>query len=224
MNNDSAASRPAKRGRSRGMRRRRRLMIALVLLTLLTASYQLLRIAMAQSASLPLAYAYVPSPNCDDRPPGATLSCVVLHATVEPTTEATMQIFLDPKRRVSAHFIVGKEGRVVQMVPVEKRAWHAGVSVLDGVPSVNDYSVGIEMVNRNDGRDPYPEAQVQAVAGILRLLRSRWDISDAHIVSHAQIALPPGRKSDPLGFDFDRIRALARMDAAGASPAATVPE
>src|SRR5690349_1881054 len=57
---------------------------------------------------MPLAYAYVPSPNFDDRPPSAEISCIVLHATVEPTTEATMHIFLDPSRRVSAHFVVGR--------------------------------------------------------------------------------------------------------------------
>jgi len=224
MSNDTVVFRPTKATRSRRERRRRRLLLALALLALLMPSYRFLRNAMAQFAPMPLAYAYVPSPNCDDRPPGATLTCVVLHATVEPTIEATLRIFLDPKRKVSAHFVVGKDGRVVQMVPVEKRAWHAGVSVLDGSPGVNDYSVGIEMVNRNDGRDAYTESQMQAVAGILRLLRARYDISDAHIVSHAQIALPPGRKSDPLGFDFDRVRALARIDGGGASPAAAVPE
>ena len=164
---------------------------------------------IAQSP-LPLAYAYVPSPNCDNRPPNADINCIVLHATVEPTTEGTMNIFLNPARRVSAHFIVGKDGRVVQMVPVEKRAWHAGTSVLEGVGSVNDYSVGIEIVNRNDGKDPFTEAQYEAVAGIVRFLRSRYALPDSRLVSHAAIALPVGRKSDPLGFDFARLCALAK--------------
>ena len=122
---------------------------------------------------LPMPYSYVELPNCDERPSGATVNCIVLHSTVEPTTEGTMNIFLAPEKAVSAHFVVGRDGRVVQMVPVEKRAWHAGVSVLDGVPKVNDYSVGIEMVNLNDGKDPYTPAQMEAVAGIIRLIRSR---------------------------------------------------
>jgi N-acetyl-anhydromuramyl-L-alanine amidase AmpD len=205
--------------------RRRRLLLALVSFSILFAACQIVRLAMAQFSPLPLAYAYIPSPNCDDRPPDAlSISCVVLHATVEPTTEGTVHIFLDPARKVSAHFVVGKDGRVVQMVPVEKRAWHAGVSVLDGVPSVNDYSVGIEIVNLNDGKDPFPDAQLQAVAGILRLLRSRYAIPDARIVSHAQIALPPGRKSDPLGLDFDKIRTLAREDASAIPMTPPVPD
>lgn len=161
-------------------------------------------------ALLPLPYAFVPSPNFDDRSPGAKIDCLVIHATVEPTTEGTMQIFLTPSRKVSAHFVVGRDGRVVQMVPVEKRAWHAGLSVLEGFRGVNDFSVGIEMVNLNDGKEPYPVEQMEAVAGIIRLLRSRYDIPDNRIVSHAQIALPAGRKNDPVGFDFDKIKQMAR--------------
>jgi N-acetyl-anhydromuramyl-L-alanine amidase AmpD len=158
---------------------------------------------------LPLAYPFLPSPNCDDRPEGAVVSCVVLHATVVPTVKETIDIFLGRgERRVSAHFVVGKQGRVVQMVPVEMRAWHAGPSVLEGIEGVNAFSVGIEMVNRNDGKDPYPDAQVEAVAGIIRLIRSQYDVPLGRIVSHAEIAIPPGRKDDPLGFDFDRLRRL----------------
>ena len=159
---------------------------------------------------MPLPYAFVPSPNFDDRSPGAKINCLVIHATVEPTTEGTMQIFLTPSRKVSAHFVVGRDGRVVQMVPVEKRAWHAGLSELEGLRGVNDFSVGIEMVNLNDGKDPYPVEQMEAVAGIIRLLRSQYDIPDNRIVSHAQIALPAGRKNDPLGFDFDKVKQMAR--------------
>ena len=161
---------------------------------------------------MPFPYDYIPSPNCDNRPAGTTINCLVLHSTVEPTTEGTIGIFLNTARKVSAHFVVGRDGRVVQMVPVERRAWHAGPSVLDGTPSLNDFSVGIEMVNLNDGKDPYTDAQVHAVAGILRFLRSRYVIPDSRVVSHASIALPAGRKSDPLGFDFARFCALARTD------------
>jgi N-acetylmuramoyl-L-alanine amidase len=195
----------------RGLRRRR---ILLLLVCGLFAVIILRRpFAMALPvAPMPLPYDYVPSPNCDNRPAGATVNCLVLHSTVEPTTEGTMGIFLSTVRRVSAHFVVGRDGRVVQMVPIERRAWHAGPSVLDGVPGLNDYSVGIEMVNLNDGKDPYTDAQVHAVAGILRFLRSRYVIPDSRVVSHASIALPAGRKSDPLGFDFARVCALAKTD------------
>ncbi|MDE2126607.1 MAG: N-acetylmuramoyl-L-alanine amidase [Armatimonadetes bacterium] len=168
---------------------------------------------LMSKAPIALPYIYIPSPNYDNRPANTVINCVVLHATVLTSLNETVAAFEDPDRKVSAHFVVDKDGTVVQMVPVERRAWHAGVSVLDGVPRVNDYSVGIEMVNRNDGKDPYPPAQVAAVAGIIRLLRSRYTIPDSRIVSHAAIALPPGRKTDPAGFDFAAVLALARNPA-----------
>lgn len=158
---------------------------------------------------LPLAYDFIASPNTDARPHGRGVDCLVLHSTVEPTTEGTIGIFLRPESRVSAHFVVGRDGRVVQMVRVEDRAWHAGVSELDGEAHVNDFSVGIEMVNLNDGVQPYPEEQVRAVAGILRHLRSAHPIPDERVVSHTVIARPHGRKNDPRGFDFAALLALA---------------
>ena len=172
------------------------------------------------SSALPLAYDFVPSPNFEERPAGVLVSCIVLHATVEPTTQGTVNIFLDGARAapVSAHFVVGKDGRVVQMVPVEKRAWHAGGSMLAGVTNVNNFSVGIEMVNLNDGKDPYPEEQYRAVAGIIRLVRSRYDVPDERIVSHAVVATNAGRsdKTDPAGFDFVKVCALAKLPPAPA--------
>ena len=163
------------------------------------------------SPPMPLAYEFIPSPNFGERPANVVINTIVLHATVEPTTEGTIGIFLNRARQVSAHFVVGRDGRVVQMVPLEKRAWHAGVSTWDGMKDINNVSVGIEMVNLNDGKDPYPDAQYQAVAGIIRFVRSRYAVPDNNIVSHEQVALPHGRKNDPLGFDFDRIKELARV-------------
>lgn len=183
---------------------------AILILALLVIRETIALAHIQVGGPMPLAYAYTASPNFDETSSNQ-VTCIVLHATVEPTTEGTMGIFLNPAKKVSAHFIVGKDGRVVQMVPIEKRAWHAGNSILDGVPSVNNYSVGIEMVNLNDGLDPYSQAQMEAVAGLIRFIRSRYSIPDNRIVSHAQIALPAGRKSDPAGFDFDKIRAMARI-------------
>ena len=205
------------------IRRARKLATGLLALVLVGSAVW--RGAHAQSQigppPMPLAYEFIASPNFGERPANTPVNFMVLHSTVEPTTEGTIGIFLNPARQVSAHFVVGKDGRVVQMVPIEKRAWHAGVSTWDGVKDLNNVSVGIEMVNLNDGKDPYTEPQIQAVAGIIRFVRSRYLIPDDHIVSHAQIAIPPGRKSDPLGFDFDRIKLLARVQPAAPAPANT---
>jgi N-acetylmuramoyl-L-alanine amidase len=117
----------------------------------------------------------------------------------------TILRFENPKTKVSAHFVVDKDGTIIQMVPLTKRAWHAGVSSFDGVYGVNDYSIGIEMTNMNNGKDPYPEAQYLAVARLIHNIRRHYNIPNNRIVSHAEIALPAGRKVDPKGFDFPRL-------------------
>jgi N-acetylmuramoyl-L-alanine amidase len=154
---------------------------------------------------------FVPSPNQSARSNGATVTAVIVHATVIPTLEATTRQFLTRSSQVSAHYVVGRDGAVVQMVEDTARAWHAGVSELEGVKGVNDFSVGIEIVNLNDGRDPFTDAQYEAVAAIIRHLREQYMIPDSRIVSHEFIARPAGRKSDPRGFDFPRLLKLARI-------------
>jgi N-acetylmuramoyl-L-alanine amidase len=150
-------------------------------------------------------YEMIPSPNYNDRPDGTVVSCIVVHSTAQHSLEGTIKVFQDPLSKVSAHFVVGKDGTVVQMVPLTQRAWHAGVSEFDGVPGVNDYSIGIEISNLNNGKDPYTEAQYRAIAEIVRRCRLHYKIPNNRIVSHALIALPPGRKDDPLGFDFQKL-------------------
>src|SRR5437764_2833934 len=102
---------------------------------------------------------WVQSPNFDRRPDNTVIDTIVLHSTVIPTLEATTQAFYNPKSEVSSHFTIGKDGSIVQNVSTFKRAWHAGVSKdVEGRQHVNDFSIGIEMVNLNDGKDPYPPA------------------------------------------------------------------
>ncbi len=159
-------------------------------------------------------YSFVASPNFNWRPDGQAITCIVLHSTAQPNLQTTVNWFLTPESKVSAHFVVDKDGRVVQMVPVEARAWHAGVSTLGGVAGVNDYSIGIEMVNRNDGLDPYPVAQYQAVARIILEAQALYPIPDSRVVSHASIALPPGRKTDPAGFDWNKLHMVLQQERA----------
>jgi len=155
-------------------------------------------------------HTYRHSPNYDLRPEAGAINCVVLHASTQYTLDATVRVFQYPTSLVSSHFIVGKEGRVMQIVPLERRAWHAGTSQLDGETDVNNFSVRIELVNLNDGMDPYPDLQYEALARLIFQLRQRYQIPDDRIVSHAQVALPAGRKSDPIGLDFERLRKLLR--------------
>jgi len=167
---------------------------------------------MAQLALPPLGLPgarFVLSPNWDVRPLNGKIDTLVVHSTVIETLDKTVALFQsDTGRRVSAHYVVDRDGSVVQMVDERFAAWHAGVSELDGRTGVNAFSVGVELVNRNDGVDPYPDAQMATLARIITDLRQRWTIPDDHIVSHEAIARPVGRKSDPKGFDFAKLRAL----------------
>src|SRR4051794_33118491 len=80
------------------------LVVALIVALIPAGLFMRARAMHQPQPPLPLPYAFVQSCNCDDRPPGAAINCIVLHATVEPTTEGTMKLFLSPERRVSAHF------------------------------------------------------------------------------------------------------------------------
>ncbi len=88
---------------------------------------------------------WIPSPNWSLRQHG-TVDAVILHYTAL-SFEETLARFKDQSSKVSAHFVVDRNGSVVQMVKAEHKAWHAGESQLDGQPDVNEYSVGIELVN-----------------------------------------------------------------------------
>lgn len=143
-----------------------------------------------------------PCPNFNPRP-AQPPDMIVLHATVIDL-DATLSGFERPDSGVSAHYVVGKDGSVFQMVKEEDRAWHAGESFWKGRRDINDYSLGIEMVNRNDGEDPWPDEQVDAVLKLCKYLVEKYGIVRDNVVTHAWIAGYPGRgKTDPVGFPMD---------------------
>lgn len=149
---------------------------------------------------------WVGSPNFNRRRSSNDITAIVIHATANTTLQGVISWFNNPNAQVSAHYTIGKDGRIVQHVRDSDRAWHAGRSVWKGRYSVNDYGLGIELVNLNDGRDPYPEAQHQANVVLCTYLCQRYNISTDDIMGHVDIALPPGRKSDPRGYDLERLR------------------
>ena len=129
---------------------------------------------------------------------------VVLHATVLNTLNEVIQHFASPASKVSAHYTIDRDGTIVAHVAEEKRAWHAGQSKMkDGRSGANDFSIGIELVNLNDGRDPFPPDQIAAMRDLLQEIVGRHPIKE--IVTHYEIADPPGRKSDPIGFEASWI-------------------
>lgn len=149
---------------------------------------------------------WVGSPNFNRRRSPDDITAVVIHSTANSTLQGVIDWFNNPNAQVSAHYTIGKDGRIVQHVKDTNRAWHAGRSVWKGRNSVNDYGLGIELVNLNDGRDPYPEAQHQANVKLCAYLCYRYNVKVDDIMGHVDIALPPGRKSDPRGYDLNRLR------------------
>jgi len=165
----------------------------------------------------------VDSPNHDERPPGTEISLVVLHSISLPPGEYgggdIERLFtncLDPDAhpyfreicalKVSAHFLVRRDGSLVQFVPVERRAWHAGASSWRGRSRCNDFSVGIELEGCE--AQPFAPAQYDSLTSLLKQLRSTLPIRD--LCAHSDVA--PGRKTDP-GARFDWPRLLAALAA-----------
>ena len=159
----------------------------------------------------------VDSPNFDERPPGEAISLLVVHAISLPPaqfgSDDICRLFtntLDPDAhpyfraissvRVSAHFLIRRDGALLQFVSCRRRAWHAGVSCWNGRSRCNDFSIGIEL----EGCDelPFEDAQYLGLVTLIESLRTHYPVTA--VVGHADIA--PGRKTDPGPcFDWQRI-------------------
>jgi AmpD protein len=165
----------------------------------------------------------VASPNCDARPAGSQVTLAVLHSISLPPGEyggdAIERLFtnrLDPQAhpyfegiasmKVSAHFLVRRDGALVQFVPIHLRAWHAGVSSWRGRERCNDFSLGIELEGVDDA--PFADAQYRTLVDLLLSLRRLLPLRD--VAAHSDVA--PGRKTDP-GARFDWARVLSALAA-----------
>ncbi len=138
----------------------------------------------------------VPSPNHDERQ-GGTPDMILLHYTGMSTAEGALARLCDAQARVSSHYLVFENGSIAQLVPEERRAWHAGASLWAGESDLNSRSIGIEIVNPgHDGGYPdYPRRQVAAVIALCRGIITRRNIPRDRILAHSDVA--PSRKQDP---------------------------
>ncbi len=135
------------------------------------------------------------SPNFDERK--QPITHLIIHYTGMRTGEGALERLLDPDSKVSAHFLVFEDGRILSLVDVGKRAWHAGVSFWDGIRDLNSASIGIEIVNPGHayGYRAFPNAQIMAVTHLAHQLIEDHDIKPWHVLAHSDIA--PARKQDP---------------------------
>lgn len=149
----------------------------------------------------------IASPNFNDRK--LPISMVVLHYTGMRTAGEALARLCDESSQVSAHYLIDEEGEVTNLVPEEKRAWHAGSSYWRGITDVNSASIGIELANPGHewGYRPFPEPQMDALLPLLADMIDRHDIPRANVVGHSDVA--PARKTDPGEyFDWARLGEL----------------
>jgi len=137
----------------------------------------------------------IPSPNFDQRQ--GAVDMLVLHYTGRLTLEESLAWLTDPEKKVSAHYLIGEQGEVIQLVPEAMRAWHAGVSYWKGESDINSCSIGIELQNPGHefGYKDFPEAQIAALIGLSKDIISRHSIPQERILGHSDVA--PTRKQDP---------------------------
>jgi N-acetylmuramoyl-L-alanine amidase len=158
----------------------------------------------------PLVQQVHPSPNHEPRRGVARPDILLLHYTGMKTTQAALERLCDPVGRVSSHYLVFEDGRILQLVAEARRAYHAGESSWEGTTDINSRSVGIEIGNQGHdyGCPAFPEPQIAAVIALCRNIVSRWSIAPWHVLAHSDVA--PRRKRDP-GESFP----WARLAAAG---------
>lgn len=156
---------------------------------------------------------FIASPHCDWRARADDVRLIVIHNISLPPGEfggnGIIELFsgtLNPQThpyyahihqlRVSAHFLIRRDGELIQFVPCTRRAWHAGVSSWQGWERCNDFSVGIEL--EGDDNTPFTDAQYRQLQQLIGALKAVYPIAD--VTGHSDIA--PGRKTDP-GPYFD---------------------
>jgi len=145
-----------------------------------------------------------PSPNAGARRGGARPTLVVLHYTAMEDADSALARLCDPAAEVSAHYLIGRDGRLWQLVDETERAWHAGAGAWGAIDDLNSASIGIEL--DNGGSAPFSEPLMARLEAVLDGVARRWALGPEAAIGHSDCA--PGRKSDP-GPRFDWLR-LAR--------------
>lgn len=123
---------------------------------------------------------------------------VIIHHTAQDSLNQTVKTFLNKKAEVSAHYVIGRDGKVLQMVNEYLRSNHAGVGKWGNDTDLNSSSIGIEL--DNNGKEPFADAQIRSLVTLLGALKKKYNIPAANFIGHSDIA--PRRKVDPLNFPW----------------------
>jgi N-acetylmuramoyl-L-alanine amidase len=129
---------------------------------------------------------------------------VMIHHTAQNSTDHTVRTFHNQKVGVSSHYVIGRDGKIIQMVNDYYRAHHAGAGRWGTDTDLNSSSIGIELDN-NGTTDPWPDVQIQALIQLLSYLKESYKIPQANFIGHMDYA--PTRKIDPSRFPWDKLAA-----------------
>jgi hypothetical protein len=154
------------------------------------------------------------SPNHEARPAGMLVNTVVLHHT-GGDFGPSLNWLINPASGVSSHYLIDRDGSIYELVDESRESWHAGYSLHKGRENVNDFSIGIELVNDGDGVEPYPQRLQDALVWLLNDIKARRGIIRSDVVTHKAIRdawklkYPDtpnvGIKTDPRGLDVPAL-------------------
>lgn len=150
--------------------------------------------------SLPATPYWVGTVNFNLRKP----NYVIIHHTAQDSTAQTLKTFTLVKTQVSAHYVIGRDGKTYHMLSDYLRAWHGGAARWGGITDINSVSIGIEL--DNNGTEPFAEAQLTSLLRVLAYLKKSYNIPATNFIGHGDIA--PVRKNDPSAlFPWQRLAA-----------------
>lgn len=121
---------------------------------------------------------------------------VIIHHTAQNSLDQTIRTFQVEHTKVSSHYVISRDGVIVQMLNDYVRGWHAGLSKWGTISDMNSISIGIEL--DNNGKEAFPDAQIEALMVVLDTLKTNYGIPTSNFIGHADIA--PARKNDPSVF------------------------
>ena len=127
---------------------------------------------------------------------------VIIHHTAEKNVDATLKTFTLAKTQVSAHYLIGTDGKVTQLLNDYLRAWHGGMAKWGSITDINSVAIGIEL--DNDGFSPFSDVQINALIAVLQKLKTSYTIPQSNFIGHSDIA--PTRKVDPsIYFPWNKL-------------------
>jgi len=149
------------------------------------------------------------SPNFDKRPKGVKINSIIIHYTGMKTFNQAYKRLCDKKSKVSSHYLIGRDGRIMNLVDEKNRAWHAGFSHWKGIDNLNDISIGIELENPGHefGYIPFSKKQMESLIFLCKKINKKYQIHPEWVLGHSDIA--PKRKKDPgEKFNWKEIKRI----------------